>query len=114
MRTMFEYKGTPVMVSKADGHWQVRAHGNVYAFRFLDQALSAALPSLTGREVDRLVRRAARPRIKVRCEDPRPVGRRYVRRRVAVGHQSRSTASDSRSCSRSLMCATTSSGSLTE
>jgi hypothetical protein len=55
MRTMFEYKGTPMMVSKADGHWQVRAHGNVYAFRFLDQALSAALPSLTGREVDRLV-----------------------------------------------------------
>ena len=52
---MFEHQGTPVMVSKADGHWQVRAHGNVYAFRFLDQALSAALPSLTRREVDRLL-----------------------------------------------------------
>jgi hypothetical protein len=52
---VFEYKGTPVMACKVDEHWQVRAHGNVYAFRFLDQALSAALPSLTHREVDRLV-----------------------------------------------------------
>jgi hypothetical protein len=55
VRTVFEYKGTPVMVSKAEGHWEIRAHGNLYSFRFLDDAISAALPSLTRREREHLV-----------------------------------------------------------
>ena len=48
-------EGTPVAVSKIEGRWQVRACGNLYVSRYLDDAVCAALPSLTRRERDRLV-----------------------------------------------------------
>lgn len=44
-----------MIFNKARGRWQVRAGGNLYTARFLDDAVSAALPSLNHRERDDLV-----------------------------------------------------------
>jgi hypothetical protein len=55
MRTTFDHRGNPVAFSKTKDRWHIRAGGHVYTARFLDDALSAALPSLTHRERDDLV-----------------------------------------------------------
>lgn len=43
------------LVRKTDGHWQVRAHGNLYTFRYLDDAIGAALSPISRRDRARIV-----------------------------------------------------------
>ena len=56
MATTLEHRGTQVTISKAaDGRWLARVGNRVHTARFLDQALEAAMPTLTSNERERFV-----------------------------------------------------------
>lgn len=56
MATTLEHRGIELTVSKSsDGRWLVRVGSHVHTARFLDQALDAALPTLTPTERESFV-----------------------------------------------------------